>query len=52
MSPGDDRKDSFKFKKVIVFVFFFVRMDMFDYIIRINVERHNEHRNMHGCVPL
>ena len=52
MSPGDYRKDSFKSEEVIIRVFIFVCYDLFYYIVRVDVERYNEHRNMHGGVTL
>lgn len=48
MSPGDYGKYTFKFQEVFITPF----INLSDHIVSIDVEGHDEHRNMHGCVSL
>ena len=46
MSPGDDRKEQFKILPRLT------RVNLFYYMVRVDVEWRDEHRNVHGRVPL
>ena len=49
MPPGNYRKDPLEFQEVIIGSRF---INNFDHVISVDVEGHDEHRNMHGCVSL